>query len=375
MMLMTMICILAVDFPVFPRDFGKCETWGTSLMDLGVGSFVFSLGIISALPMLRLPSQRFKPLRLQLLRDARRSLPLLLLGSIRVLMVKGVEYPEHVSEYGVHWNFFFTLALLPFFATLGRPLARRVRFATLGLALSLTHQGLLSFTQLGEWAASNSIVRITLLTQNKEGLASLPGYLALFLIGIDLGHYVLPRDPYLAYRRLTASRQREKTDKLVMLLVSFAFLWWGGFHLQTLLLGQQVSRRLANLPYVLWVAAYNTVFLLAYVTIYMVFLQPLDGRTLFRAATRTNKASAADETDSHGADHLGAAKVPALLQALNTHSFAIFLLANLLTGLVNVTMQTMYASNTIAVVVLLLYLAACLGYCLVAQAYGLRLRM
>ncbi len=34
MMLMTSLCILAVDFPVFPRELAKCETFGVSLVCL-----------------------------------------------------------------------------------------------------------------------------------------------------------------------------------------------------------------------------------------------------------------------------------------------------------------------------------------------------
>ena len=40
------------------------------------------------------------------------TVPLLLLGVIRFVSVKAVNYQEHVSEYGVQWNFFLTLAMV-----------------------------------------------------------------------------------------------------------------------------------------------------------------------------------------------------------------------------------------------------------------------
>jgi phosphatidylinositol glycan class W len=104
MMIMTVHSILAVDFPIFPRWLGKTETFGTSLvrdllmmanvqMDIGVGSFVFSLGIISTRSYLNATSMpKF------MLKNVKKSLPIIAMGMVRVIMVKGVEYPVCRSE-------------------------------------------------------------------------------------------------------------------------------------------------------------------------------------------------------------------------------------------------------------------------------------
>jgi hypothetical protein len=60
-------------------------------MDLGVGSFVFSLGLVSALPLLRRTDSN--PYFTTIWRSFKKCLPLVVLGLVRVAMVKGVDYP------------------------------------------------------------------------------------------------------------------------------------------------------------------------------------------------------------------------------------------------------------------------------------------
>ncbi|GAC95283.1 GPI-anchored wall transfer protein 1 [Pseudozyma hubeiensis SY62] len=353
MMLVTIISILAVDFPVFPRFLSKCESWGTSWMDMGVGSFVFSLGIISALPFLKSPENRFRGVRRQLWSDFRKCLPLLALGVVRVVSVKGVEYVEHVGEYGVHWNFFFTLSVLPLASSVGRMMARAggLRFSVVGIAISLLHQILLKTTAWEQWALSDTLHRDTLWSANKEGLTSIVGYLAIFYIGLDLGHYVLPLDPYFAYRKIRRRRAKPRTDKLAMVLASLAILEWSGFGLASVV-GWRTSRRLANLPYVLWVVAFNTSFLLGYVVVYGLVLQPVE--------------------EQEGRED---SMTPRILEDLNRHSLTVFLAANVLTGLVNLTIETMYTRDAVAVGLLLVYVGVCCGLARWLSARGYRLKL
>ena len=62
-------------------------------MDMGVGSFIFSQGIVSAIPLVRDPSYITSPLLPKLFRVMKKSIPVIVLGLVRVLLVKGTEYP------------------------------------------------------------------------------------------------------------------------------------------------------------------------------------------------------------------------------------------------------------------------------------------
>ena len=65
-------------------------------MDMGVGSFVFSQGIVSAIPVIQFvkyPPDLRPPLRLEILSVFEKSLPVLVLGMLRVVLVKGTQYP------------------------------------------------------------------------------------------------------------------------------------------------------------------------------------------------------------------------------------------------------------------------------------------
>ena len=110
----------------------------------------------------------------------------------------------------------------------------------------VVHQLALSTTSLQTWTLSN--IRTGLISQNKEGLVSLPGYLAIYILGLATGeHIIRSAKPVNAKQTADdASHHREKRrTELALELFSYGVAWWAALAVWTLW-GGEVSRRLVS---------------------------------------------------------------------------------------------------------------------------------
>ena len=356
MLVLTCLAILAVDFRLFPRRFAKVETWGTSLMDVGVGSFVFSAGVVAARPVLKERAEgRTIPLHQRLLHSMRHSLPLLVLGIIRLISVKGLDYNEHVTEYGVHWNFFFTLGFLPPFVALFQSALKVVpSYAALAILIGVVYQVVLESTALKAFILVGP--RTDLLSMNREGICSFWGYLAIFLAGQDTGMFVLPR----SITRSGSSGAAQRSTLLLTMAV-WSAVWSGLYVLVTNPVygaGVDVSRRLANFPYILWTAAFNTAQLLAICVVDTVFFP-----AFYNAADARAEKEAYETATSR------------VLRAFNRNGLAIFLLANLLTGLVNLTVPTLDVGPLVTMAILVGYAGVLAAVAVALDSWNLSIKL
>lgn len=300
LMFMTFIAILAVDFQVFPRRFVKTETQGYSLMDVGAASFVVAAGLVS--PRSRGRAQNAKKLIL-------RMIPLLLMGFLRLLTHKGIDYQEHVSEYGVHWNFFFTLSMLS-------PAACLVPGPSLVLPLSILSVYQLALSHgLQEWvvqaprACATTSLACNLLIANREGVLGSISYASLYLISEWIGaHFIWTK----------ASVKRS-----IQLMFCLGCVWI----VLTEVMGMPVSRRTTNAPFIAWILFINLLQLFA--------IDCVVGR---------------------------GARVPPWMEAVNENGLIMFVVANLLTGLTNVSINTLSVPDGMALGILFLYIHAVGGF-------------
>eukprot|EP00474_Spongospora_subterranea_P004012 CRZ04470.1 hypothetical protein [Spongospora subterranea] len=296
-MVCTCCAILAVDFPLFPRRFVKTETFGTSLMDTGVGFVVFSSGLVSK-------QSRYQT-RSSFLSVVKSTSPMLILGVVRYASVSAVDYQTHVSEYGVHWNFFFTLTATSLMSHVLHPVIKRI--SVLGCALVVS--GISQFVMSQHMDFLLNSPRATLFSANREGIFSSFGYFSIYLIGVDIG------------ARFLHQKSIRSWWLTVLTLATCSSLC---FLLVTLLGTDSVSRRFTNFPFVIWTVSFCTgalAILLSY-----------------------------DLVSSHENDF------KPILSGIAKNQLFIFLGANLATGAVNLTMQTLYAKDAMSVIIMTFYI-------------------
>ncbi|CAH8544614.1 unnamed protein product [Heterobilharzia americana] len=112
------IMIYCIDLPICPRRFAKSEVYGIGLMDIGTGLFIVASSISNCKIIWSMSidynnnGKEFFPCLLYSL------LPCLGLGVIRTLFIQLFNYCQNITEYGIYWNFFYTLTIIRGFSLL-----------------------------------------------------------------------------------------------------------------------------------------------------------------------------------------------------------------------------------------------------------------
>ncbi|KAM9370422.1 phosphatidylinositol-glycan biosynthesis class W protein [Phaethornis superciliosus] len=348
---LTAISILAVDFPQYPRRYAKTETYGTGVMDLGVGAFIFGNAIVC--PEVRQKKSDVTQLKFSnLARQLFSVWPLVFLGVGRLLSVKSIEYHEHTSEYGVHWNFFFTLAFVRLAASLLLAVFPKNKSWLVALNLAVLYQLTISSTSLKLFLLQGSDgrgTRVGFLNANREGLLSLFGYLAIYMASVQVGLWLL------RCRSSVRGWTEAGCFLLLTVLLLFAFLQV----VQAVV--EPVSRRMANLSYCLWVLAHSLTFFVWFVgtDLVLVFTKLLVKGSSVPCCWEVVKPPAVSRKQEREAVALGReSKLEhiCLISAINKNQLLFFLLANVMTGAVNMLVDTIHSESAFTLGILHLYM-------------------
>ncbi|CAI5441164.1 unnamed protein product [Caenorhabditis angaria] len=319
-MVLVAISILAVDFPVFPRKYAKTEYFGHSVMDLGVSVFICMSGLSSKMSQSRNNENIGSDQRKWYLSS---TLFLFIIGMARTIFLEILDYPKHVSEYGVHWNFFFTLASV---RIVYRILPKHFPYLT-AILLGLFHQTILKSGYQDWILVEGQNNRDNLLSANAEGIVSLLGYLTLFYGSLAIGEF-------LSHTGFRVKSWIRRCLQLVFLAAIFYFL-------QAICeyFIDRPSRRVVNITYIF---AQLSVF--CFITMICLAAQ------MFNIVLWT----ASIPHFSNG-DHPFSPISPCLTESINRHSLLFFILSNILTGLVNMSIPAHKTPDHLAIPIILAY--------------------
>ncbi|XP_066118867.1 phosphatidylinositol-glycan biosynthesis class W protein isoform X1 [Saccopteryx bilineata] len=344
----TAVAILAVDFPLFPRRFAKTELYGTGAMDFGVGGFVFGTAIVC-------PEIRKKCMEGSRFYFFTKSLysvwPLVFLGIGRLIIVKSIGYQEHLTEYGLHWNFFFTLIVVKLITSLLLIFFPPNKSWIVAISITVLYQLALDLTPLKRLilhGTDGSGTRVGLFNANREGIISTLGYVAIHMAGVQTGLYVLKKRSHI----------KDWIKVTYCILLTAISLFVSLFIVQVKI--EVASRRMANLAFCIWIVASSLILLSSLLLgdIILSFAKFLIQGAVVPCSWKLVQSPATNKKHSEALMSEAERKKPSLclITAINRNQLIFFLLSNITTGLLNLLVDTLHSSTLWAFLVLNLYM-------------------
>ena len=345
--LCTIIVILAVDFSqIFPQRFHKRYTNGFSLMDTGVGSYIFSHALVA-------PESRYESISDSRLQRVKRCLisssMLIVLGCGRLFVTWMTDYSVSEEEYGKHWNFFFTLACVKLLITIifcVLPESASKYSWVIATVIGLSYQCLLSLVDFKDWIINgdNKDGSYTggIVHSNRPGLYSSIGYCSLYMFGVQVGRLIFTeKSRWIDHAKCL--------EKLALIAACGGFTtWFLHAHID------KSSRMIANLTFVAWQITHNTILLSSSYVVDMIC-----------AIYSTPEKPMIPGQCEGCSDRKSRPNCCCLLSAINKNALFFFLIGNVLTGVVNLAIKTGSVSAVPALAALFAYgIAVCGLTCL-----------
>ncbi|XP_060823916.1 uncharacterized protein LOC132911324 [Bombus pascuorum] len=375
--LLTAVCILAIDFHIFPRKFAKTEVFGYSLMDTGVGLFIFANALVAPEAKdyaLKLEIGFFHTISKNIKQSARSCIPLLILGFSRTVAIEILGYQKHVTEYGIHWNFYITLAFVKLFTSSITGTINSKYSLLSGIWILGMHECVLNTKGLKEWVLSNK-PRNDFISANREGVVSVPGYVGLYLIGVAIGRLI-----HSTYENSnTPNSLLHKHKKFHIKSLDYKF---GAFYNESMILCIKlsliaaqtcaaalfcdsnfgVSRRLANSGYCTWILTLGVMVLTLLLLIEVIHDILIHGTIypkLIQRKKKTCKTNVKSKRDGvpDKCQRYTNKSIIEIFEAVNYNGLFFFLLSNLMTGAINMLIRTLYVSHLKALLILIAYMA------------------
>ncbi|KAH8870115.1 Phosphatidylinositol-glycan biosynthesis class W protein [Schistosoma japonicum] len=282
--MITCIMIYAIDLPVCPRRLAKSELNGLGLMDIGTGLFIVASSISGSKVIWFMniygKSKRFFNCALNSV------VPCLVLGILRTLFIRASNYHQSITEYGVHWNFFYTIAIIraiSLIATTQNPISSyllrfsikrqtQLWYVVCSICLLLTEFSPILICPKyfqPKWQFNSTTLSYinknrstSLWLANFEGIISIFGYASIYFWG--LGSSLLVRS-YLSTEVNNNVNEKSSIKKSLPNISLFNILIIGGIMiicsfscLYALGGSEMISRRFANSNYVLCIIFLKT---------------------------------------------------------------------------------------------------------------------